>query len=62
VVVAGHRPNPRLSHRTGAGGTVRSGPARKFVGGSDPARWVAQVEAAGGVQGVLGGAGGEAGG
>jgi glyoxylase I family protein len=41
---------------------VLSAPARKFVGGSDPGGGVAQVEAAGGVQGVFGCAGEVAGG
>ena len=34
-----------------------SGLARKFVGGSCPGGWVAQVEAAGGIEGVFGCAG-----
>ena len=41
---------------------VLSGLARKFVGGSDPGGGVAEVEAAGGVQGVFGCAGEDAGG
>ena len=38
------------------------GRARKFVGGSDPGGGVAEVEAAGGVQGVFGCAGADTGG
>jgi len=39
-----------------------SGVARKFVGGSCPGGWVAEVEAAGGIEGVFGCAGCESGG
>ena len=38
-----------------------SGHVRKFVGGSDPGCGVAEVEAAGGVEGVFGSAGRESG-